>query len=423
MDRLLETAERQPGDIILLVAELARTNRLMRTPFVAEFARRLQGHGQIFAFTIAWVEQRLAEKGLTIEHLVQEETRQQAADQVSIENSINSMRFLEETDWHVFIEAVSLVEHVLREDFYDLYAHMDFTSRDRYRHAIEDIARQSELDEIEVARAAVRLARENAEGSGEKNRASHVGYYLIDKGLPVLEQAAGVRLPFSRKLKKACSDARSNCPLIFYLGMIFLLTATGAAKLLIPEWRYGMSVPLFILFCLFTLLAVSQLAVELVNRMVTLMVLPRYLPRMDFSEGIPSNARTLVIIPTLLVSRSDTENLLRQLEIRYMGNRDSYLHFALLTDFCDAPRESMPDDEALLETAVEGIRALNEKYGHERTDFFSCFTARGVSTRRNGYGWAMNANAERLRTSTLFSRERRRTGFQKSQAIHGRSRR
>jgi len=373
VDKLLETAERQPGNLILLMADLARTNGLMRTPFVAEFARRLQGQCPAFAFTLAWIEQRLDEKGLTIEQVVQDESRQQAADQVSVANSINSMRFVDEMDWHTFIETVSIVEHILCGDPSGTYAHMDFTSRDRYRHVIEDIARRSVLTEIEVAQTAVRLTRENADGREQNNQAFHVGYYLVDEGLPNLEQAAEVRLPFFRRIEKACWDACRDYSLTLYLGTIFLLTVLGTGALLIPCWRYGMSVPAVTALGLFTFLAVSQLAVELVNRAVTLAVRPRYLPRMDFSDGIPANARTFVIIPTLLTNPRDIENLLRQLEIRYLGNRDVNLHFALLTDFCDAPQELMPDDDALLTIAREGIQALNDRYGHERTDIFFLF--------------------------------------------------
>ncbi|MBN1445162.1 MAG: cyclic beta 1-2 glucan synthetase [Candidatus Omnitrophica bacterium] len=373
VDKLMETAESEPGDIILLMAELARKKQLMRTPFIAEFTRRLQGQGHAFTFTIAWIEQRLAEKGLTIERVVQDENRQQAANQVSVENSISSMRFTEEMDWHVFIENVSIAERVLREDFSDAYARMDFASRDKYRHVIEKTARSSGRDEVEIARMAVGMTRQGEDGKDRKDRTSHVGYYLVDKGLPLLEQAAGIRLSFFRKLRKSFGMICSDYPLTVYLGTIFFLTFLGTGALLIRVLRHAVSLPAFIALSIFAFLALSQLAVELVNRTVTLKVRPQYLPRMDFSEGIPSNARTLVIIPTLLLGLKEIDNLLRQMEIRYMGNRDSHLHFALVTDFCDAPRESMPDDERLLAAAVEGINALNEKYSQERTDIFFLF--------------------------------------------------
>ena len=63
--------------------------------FVAELARRLQGQSpRVGASPLTWVEQRLADSGQTIEQMVQASGQQQAADQVSIGNSIGSLRLL-----------------------------------------------------------------------------------------------------------------------------------------------------------------------------------------------------------------------------------------------------------------------------------------------------------------------------------------
>lgn len=107
----------------------------------------------------------------------------QAADQVSISHSINSLRFLSGVDWKEFVESLSHVERTLREDPSGIYGDMDFSTRDSYRHSVETIARMSRLDETEVARLAVDLAAAYARNGGT-DRASHIGYYLIDKGRP-----------------------------------------------------------------------------------------------------------------------------------------------------------------------------------------------------------------------------------------------
>ena len=130
--------------------------------FVAEFARRLQGKSPALALPLTWIEQRLSEDGLTIEHLVQSENQQQAADQVSISNSISSLRFLGAADWRDFVEARSGVERTLREDPAGVYPLMDFATRDQYRHVVETTARRSRRTESEVARLAIDLAREAA---------------------------------------------------------------------------------------------------------------------------------------------------------------------------------------------------------------------------------------------------------------------
>jgi cyclic beta-1,2-glucan synthetase len=101
----------------------------------------------------------------------------------------------------------------------------------------------------------------------------------------------------------------------------------------------------------------------LVNWLAVLLVTPNRLPRMDFSAGIPPDSRTLVVVPTMLTSASNVEHLIEALEVRFLGNRDAHLHFGLLTDFRDAPLESLPDDEPLLQLARTRIDELNEKYG------------------------------------------------------------
>ena len=142
-EQMLEIAEKDPKSLILLTADMARSNPPMVSSFVAEFARRLQGQSTALALPLTWIEQRLSESGLTIEQLVRSENQQKAADQVSISNSIGSLRFLGAMDWRAFVETMSAVDRLLREDPGGAYGRMDFTTRDRYRHVIEKIAKRS----------------------------------------------------------------------------------------------------------------------------------------------------------------------------------------------------------------------------------------------------------------------------------------
>ncbi|MGH8632545.1 MAG: cyclic beta 1-2 glucan synthetase, partial [Burkholderiales bacterium] len=186
-DQMMEVAENDPKSLILVVADMARSSPPMVSSFVAELARRLQGQSPALALPLTWIEQRLSEDGLTIEQLVQSETQKQAADQVSISNSIGSLRFLGAMDWREFVETMSVVEQKLREDPGGVYGKMDFATRDRYRQVVERIAKASRLSESEVAHKAIQLAHEGAARKDGDDRAAHVGFYLIDKGLPQLE--------------------------------------------------------------------------------------------------------------------------------------------------------------------------------------------------------------------------------------------
>ena len=372
-DRITEIAAKDPKNLILVIADMARSDPPLKSAFVAEFTRRLQGQGPALAMPLTWIEQRLSESSLTIDNLVQSETQQQAADQVSMSNSIGSLRFLGTMDWREFVETMSIVEQTLREDAGGMYGKMDFSTRDRYRHVVEKIAKSGQLSEVEVAAAAVRLAHESAADknstNGRNDRETHVGYYLVDKGLPQLEELAQVRLSFSGALRKV----GSRFPLFLYLGTIMLMTMVFTGGLLAKAHDDGMPNWLLVITGILSLLCTSQLAVAVVNWLATLLTIPLPLPRMDFSKGIPPESRTLTIVPTMLTSTQGIENLIEALEVRFLANRDDNLHFGLLTDFQDASVETLPEDGPLLLLARQRIEELNEKYRNAKGDTFFLF--------------------------------------------------
>ena len=362
-DRMMETAERDPKSLILVIADMARSSPPMASAFVAELARRLQGQTAALALALTWIEQRLGESHLTIEQLVQAANQQQASDQVSISNSISSLRFLSAIDWRDFVEAISAVEKILRDDPAGIYGAMDFATRDRYRHATERIAKQSGSPEAEVAAKAIELARASMAGEAGDDRKTHVGFYLIDKGLPGLERAAKVHVSTLAALR----TVGARFPLPVFLAAIALIAGTLTAGLAANAAAVGVSGATLALTILLSLLVTSQFAVTIANWLITLLVAPHPLPRMDFSTGIPAEARTLVIVPTMLASARDVEDLVEALEVRFLGNRDANLQFGLLTDFPDATAESLDTDAPLLALVEQRINELNLKYGvHSR---------------------------------------------------------
>jgi cyclic beta-1,2-glucan synthetase len=294
--------------------------------------------------------------------LVQSESQQQAADQVSVSNSIGSLRFLGAMDWQEFVETMSAVEHTLRKDVGGVYGRMDFGTRDRYRHAVETMARRSRLTESAVAHAAIQLARESAGNKGEKEREAHVGFFLIDKGVSRLEQILAVRLTASEVLRRLMAH---EFALPVYLTTILLVTFILSVGLIANAHAGGLGGWGLASIGALLVLGISQLGVALVNWLATLFVLPNALPRMDFSVGIPPECRTLAVVPAMLTSSQNIEELIEALEVRFLANRDDNLHFSLLTDFRDAHQETLPEDEPLLRLAplectgraLDGLRA------------------------------------------------------------------
>ena len=109
------------------------------------------------------------------------------------------------------------------------------------------------------------------------------------------------------------------------------------------------------------LLPVSELAVGVVNYVLTLFLPPRTLPKLDFKDGIPADCLTFVVMPSMLVRPQSAASLLERLEIHYLANPDPQLRFALLTDFADGDTEHRPEDEGYLRSALDGVAALNRR--------------------------------------------------------------
>ena len=362
VDKMTEAVDKDPAGLILQVADMARSDPPMVGAFVAELARRLHGQGPSLMLALTWLSQHLSESGLTIEALIQAENQQQAADQVSVSNSIGSLRLLTSIDWRDFVEAMSLVEQALRHDPAGVYARMDFATRDRYRHTIERLSRQADTPEADIAQAAIDLARQGLDANGAGDARAHVGYYLVDAGLPDLEETTGVRLSPLRRLRRL----GERVPLLCYLSPVAILTALFCAVLL--QRGVGDGMPGWALAGLGVLLAVSgsQLALSIVNWLVTLREMPEPLPRMDFSEGIPDEYATLVVVPSMLFTPQNIEDLCDALEVRYLANRDDNIRFCLLTDLADAPTEITDTDDSLVDCACRGIEQLNRKYAPNR---------------------------------------------------------
>lgn len=369
-DQMTETAEKDPKSLILVIADMARYGPPMVSSFVAELTRRLVGKGSAFALPLSWIEQRLSEQGLTSTELVHLENQKQAADQVSMSNSIGSLRFLNTNDWREFVEKISTVEQTLAKDPENIYSTMDFRTRDHYRHVVERIAKNCSHTEQEVAAMAVQLANENAEKNNGDFRSMHVGYYLIGKGLSLLEKKAALKLSTSEKLGRIAWKV----PLLLYAGSIILISLAISGLFVKKAFTDGLHNGwLLAALGLVSFIAASQLALTLINWVSTLLVKPHQLPRMDFSRGIPPSYRTLVVIPSMFNNIKELEDLVEGLEVRFLANRDQHLFFGLLTDFKDAHAELLPDEEELLRSARQKIEELNKKYERKDSSAFFLF--------------------------------------------------
>src|ERR1700690_3761891 len=282
--------------------------------------------------------------------------------QVTVRNFITSMRLISAFEWPDFFEAVSLVDEILRAE--TNFGELDFATRDSYRHAIESLSRGSRHSEVEIAQRVVqhvKRARIDGHSHSVADREPRIdpGYYLISLGRPEFEREIGYRLSWRRRALRSYMETA----LPGYLGTIAVITATIIALPLLHDREAGVSGKALFLLGFLALLPASDLAIALINRAVTDWLGPRSLPRLDLRKGIPEHLRTIVVMPILLTRHHEVEELVSRLEIHYLANSEGNLHFALLSDWVDAPSETLPTDDGLLATAERGIADLNNRYG------------------------------------------------------------
>jgi len=341
----------------------------LHTGYVLQLLERLREYGPRLSPVREALDAHLDAQQMSAEDAIRTEHQRQAAAQVSVANVVTSLRLCASLDWSQYFEAVSLVERVLQRDPAGAYGSMDFLSRDRYRQAVEELSEPTGEAQLRVALRAVESARQCAEGGQAADRAAHVGHHLIGRGRRDLETDVAYRPALMRRVRRFLFGHATAV----YLGLVALVTALLLSLGL--GYLRGQDAGLWLsaAAALLLLLPASDFAIAVVQRLVTRWAPPRRLPRLEFPAGVPDNARTVVVVPTLLTSVPAVASLLEHVEVLALGNLDPRVHFAILGDFVDAPAREMPGDAAILEAARAGISAMNLRFGEGHADRFFLF--------------------------------------------------
>jgi cyclic beta-1,2-glucan synthetase len=358
-DRLIGTEDQKPEAVDEVLHSL--THAPFSKPFAVQLNQQLRDQAQTVVPILKWLDDRLAEDGTNADEIVREEHQIQGAINVTVRNIITSMRLVSTIDWPEFVESVGVVDAALRAD--SRFSEMDFPTRDLYRRAIEELARGSDQTELAIAERVI-AATKSANTAGlspeDAERLRDPGYYLISRGRSALEAELGFRVPPRQWL----SRINTSLGIFGYLGMIGLATAGLLAVALAATWRIGHihGWPIWLLG-IYGLIPISDLAMALINRAAIDRFGPAILPGFELRGGVPADLRTIVVIPTLLTSASETEALVRHLEVHHLSSTDGELYFALLSDWMDSNAETALGDAELLATARIGIANLNSRYG------------------------------------------------------------
>lgn len=292
--------------------------------------------------------------------------------------------------WSNILEPLVPFEDVLRQDPANTYSQMDFESRDMYRIAVANVAARSPLNEVEVARMALTMARDSSQQPNVNERitkrCSHIGYYLVDEGLNELRK----RSDFHPRILDRVRIILRAYPDDFYIGGIQTIALLAMAAIILPLVPLYNPLGSLAFAFLLLLLPVSQGAVELMNHTISAILKPQALPKLDFSEGIPDDCKTLVAVPTLLLNEQQVRGLVDELEVRSLANQDPNVHYALLTDLPDSVEKPLErDTHPLVLLAGQLIDDLNRRYTGTHSGTFLMLHRHRVFNPRQGVwmGW------------------------------------
>jgi cyclic beta-1,2-glucan synthetase len=301
---------------------------------------------------------------------------------------IKVFQHVTQTSWKDELESLIPFDGILREDPAGVYGVMSAESRSMYRESVARLARRSDRTELEVAKEALTLARQAQRKTyGDPRiglRESHIGYYLVAEGAAILAQRVGYHATMGERFRTLLR----RHPDEFLLGGIAVLTfsiITVAVWLLTP-----VTTPAVLVFVsmLILLLPSSQAAVQLMNYVTTNLLPATTLPKLDFSEGVADDCVTMVAIPTLLLGEEQVHGLVEDLEVRYLGNHDRNIHFALVSDLPDA-HQPATEENALVALCSRLVTELNERYSAKGAGtFFHFHRHRVYNPRERGWmGW------------------------------------
>ena len=305
-----------------------------------------------------------------------------------LEACVKSLRDVVQTSWNELLEPLIMFDRVLRRDPAQAYAAMNLESRALYREKLARIAGRSDMSEMEVANETLALAQlansRTYENPRIKLRESHVGYYLMGEGAGALHQRVG----FNPDLGQRVRNLLHRHPDEFFLPGIAILTLAIVSAILVVITLKSNSPALVLVSMLFLLLPSSQAAVQVMNYLITSLLAAEILPKLDFSQAIPTDCGTMVAVPTLLLSEQQVHRLVENLEVRFLGNHDPNMHFALVSDLPDSDHAAS-EDNRLIDLASSLIDQLNEQYASQNMGSFFLFHRHRVyNPREKGWmGW------------------------------------
>ncbi len=324
----------------------------LKPAFVERIAERSRDES-IPSGALYWLREQLRARDAVLESVVDGEHRRQSRNQLWMGNLVESLRTLDALNWNVVFEELCPVGAKLAEDPAGVWTQMDFDSRQMYRETVERLSKRLKVPESIVAYNAVRMSSLEADEHGRASRRAHVGWALMDDGLPELQRMCGER----EVAVSAGAWLRKRAGALYVLAVPLLTLALSVGS----AWMLSNSLPpVFVFLVIFS--PAKSAAAQIVNGFVLRVKPPRKLPRLDLS-AMPEDTRGVVVVPTLLTSVKRAQEQAEGLELLHLAARMPGVSYVLLGDFKDGPDETQAVDADIINAASRVIACLNERHG------------------------------------------------------------
>lgn len=344
---------------------LIKTNR-MKNAFIEYMSYKLKKYGSQAYGYLKVLEEEVEKTGNSISEVVKKEHFDIALKKVAIGNSIVTLKNMSRINFLEIFEKINCVEDILKQDPICQYEKMDSETKTYYRNTIAEISKKTKISEIYIAKKCLELslkAKERIENNEIKNiKKMHIGYYLISDGKEELLNSLS-----DKKIKLKSTKEKVNC----YILSIWLTSIIVSLIIVVKFYMLLTNINIFanIIFSalLFTILVIpiENIVSKTIQYVLSKIVKPKLIPKIDFHNQIPEEYSTMVVIPTILKSREKVQELMEKLEVYYIANKSENLYFTLLGDCSAGSKEVESFDGEIINEGINQVKKLNEKYGNK----------------------------------------------------------
>ena len=347
VERLIENKEKSE-----LIFKRKNTKKMVKDTqysFIEYMSYILKRYGKKGYSYLNALEETIELTGMTVSDVIKKEHFDIAVRKVLIGNSITSIKKIQRINFLEIFEKINGVEEVLKQDPSKVYEKMDSKTKEYYRSKIKEISKKTKISEIYITRKVLELSQSKPKSSKQ----SHIGYFLIDKGIKELYKA------LNYKTGKQISEKDKTKYYIWTNVFFSILISFGISYLISSPIK---NIWIFILSIILFFIPSSELSIQIIQYILSKTVKPKLIPKLDFSNGIDKENSTMVVIPTIIKSKEKVQELMRKLEVYYLANQSKNIYFTLLGDCSESKNKEEQFDKEVIEEGKKQVEILNKKY-------------------------------------------------------------